>query len=258
MNQLTLVEESPSAGTRHTVAPGAVIGREGCEIVVADPEVSRRHAQIRSLDDTLAIEDLGSTNGTFVNAQRLTGLSELNDGDVIKIGNSALRVEAQVEEGATRLRPVAPAPAAAPPPPPPQAAPPPPPPAPPAAQPPRRRVRPRPRPHLHHRRRRRPRRRGRRRRPRPRSPPRSPPRSSPPSSARSAETSPLPAPASASRVHNAVSATRAAAAALFDPGGTGGTRRGSAATRVEATVVCYAVVAATAVGVCLYVLAEKV
>ena len=68
---------------------------------------------------------------------------------------------------------------------------------------------------------------------------------------------PAPAPASASRVHNAVSATAPPPTHAFDPGGTGGTRRGSAATRVEATVVCYAIVAATAAGVILYVLAEK-
>ena len=43
----------------------------------------------------------------------------------------------------------------------------------------------------------------------------------------------------------------------FDAGGTGGTRAGSAATRIEATVICYAIVLATAVAVILYVLAEK-
>ena len=130
MNELILVEESPSAGTRHPASVGAIIGREDCEIVLADPEVSRRHATIRTLDDGLAIEDLGSTNGTFVNGERLTGVSALRDGDVIKMANSALRVEAQVDAGATRLRPVQAAPS---PPPEPEPEPPapPPPPAPP-------------------------------------------------------------------------------------------------------------------------------
>ncbi|MEK6328021.1 MAG: FHA domain-containing protein [Actinomycetota bacterium] len=253
MNQLTLVEESPSAGTRHPVAAGATIGREDCEIVLADSEVSRRHATIRALDDTLAIEDLGSTNGTFVNGQRLTGVSALKDGDVIKMANSTLRVEAQVDAGATRLRPIPAAPAEpeppAPPPPPPapaaaeSPAPPPPvqsppPPTPPARQPP---APPPPAP------------------PQPAAAPPSPPAAAQPTElGRVRGDVPAPEPASASRVHQAVNPAAAPSKHSFDAGGTGGTRRGSAATRVEATVVAYVIVVATAIGVILYILAEKV
>ena len=69
---------------------------------------------------------------------------------------------------------------------------------------------------------------------------------------------PAPEPSSASAVHQAINPTPAPPNHAFDPGGTGGTRRGSAATRVGATVVAYAIVVATAVAVILYVLAEKV
>jgi len=58
-------------------------------------------------------------------------------------------------------------------------------------------------------------------------------------------------------VHQAINLTPSPPQHSFDAGGTGGTRRGSAATRVEATVVAYAIVIATAVAVILYVLAEK-
>ena len=232
MNELVLIEESPSAGTRHPVTVGITIGREDCEIVLADPEVSRRHATIRSLDDALAIEDLGSTNGTFVNGERLTGVSGLKDGDVITMANSALRVEVQVDAGATRLRPVqtAPAPQAQPAPEP-EPAPAPAPPAPPT---------PTPAP------------------PQPAAAQPDPPAAE--QATRFGEVRgevPAPEPSSASRVHQAVNPTPAPPKHDFDPGGTGGTRRGSAATRLEATVICYAVVLATAVGVILYVLAEK-
>ncbi len=91
MNKLVLVEESPSAGARHEVASGDVVGREGCEIVLADPEVSRRHAKVRSLDEALAIEDLGSTNGTFVNGQRVTRAT-LKEGDRLGVGRVELIV----------------------------------------------------------------------------------------------------------------------------------------------------------------------
>lgn len=239
MNQLILVEESPSAGTRHEVAAGVTIGREDCEIVLADPEVSRRHATIRSLDDALAIEDLGSTNGTFVNGQRLTGVSALKDGDRIKMANSELRVEAQVDAGATRLRSTQPAPPAEepvapqPPPPSPQAPPTAPQtPAPAAAESP------------------------------------APVAAEPAAPVPAAEQAtkfgevrgdvPAPEPASASAVHQAINPTPAPPGHSFDPGGTGGARRGSAATRVGATVVCYVIVVATMIAVILYILAEKV
>jgi predicted component of type VI protein secretion system len=52
-----------------------------------DPEVSRRHAVIRD-QGGLAIEDLGSTNGTFVNDQRITVVTVLREGDVVRLGNT--------------------------------------------------------------------------------------------------------------------------------------------------------------------------
>ncbi len=44
-----------------------------------DPDVSRRHAVVRRVDEGLAVEDLGSTNGTFVNDRRVEGIAELVD-----------------------------------------------------------------------------------------------------------------------------------------------------------------------------------
>ena len=59
------------------------------EIVIDDVEVSRRHAQIiRQPDGTYVVEDLGSTNGTFVNGRRSVGLTPLQHGDVIDFGES--------------------------------------------------------------------------------------------------------------------------------------------------------------------------
>src|SRR3954454_6256458 len=83
----------------------AVIGREGVDIVLADPEVSRRHAAIRRSGDGVAIEDLGSTNGTFVNDRRITGVVVLSDGDTVRFGNTVWRLRAPAPEpaGATRL-----------------------------------------------------------------------------------------------------------------------------------------------------------
>ena len=58
-----------------------------------DPKLSRRHAVVRrSADGTLTIEDLGSTNGTFVNGERLSEPRSLTAGDLVQIGDTTLEV----------------------------------------------------------------------------------------------------------------------------------------------------------------------
>jgi pSer/pThr/pTyr-binding forkhead associated (FHA) protein len=80
-------------GTGHTFTLGTdpvIIGREApsAKFVIADPAVSRRHAQISRQDDGYMIEDLNSTNGTFINAQRVVGAVPLTPGDLIELGTA--------------------------------------------------------------------------------------------------------------------------------------------------------------------------
>jgi ABC-type multidrug transport system ATPase subunit len=65
--------------------PQITIGREGSEIVLENPQVSRNHAVIDRANGKHVLRDLGSTNGTFVNGQRITQHT-LARGDVIQIG----------------------------------------------------------------------------------------------------------------------------------------------------------------------------
>lgn len=61
-----------------------------CDVVVADPGASRRHAQIRHQDGSYVLTDLGSTNGTLVNNEFVNGSRALQQGDRITIGNTVL------------------------------------------------------------------------------------------------------------------------------------------------------------------------
>ena len=63
-------------------------------VVVSDPNVSRRHAEIRPVGSGFVIVDLGSTNGTKVNGALIDGERLLRDGDVVSLGTTHLRFEA--------------------------------------------------------------------------------------------------------------------------------------------------------------------
>jgi pSer/pThr/pTyr-binding forkhead associated (FHA) protein len=61
-------------------------------VVLEDPNVSRRHAEIRPLGTAFVVTDLGSTNGTLVNGGAVKQ-QVLQPGDVITLGSSSLRYE---------------------------------------------------------------------------------------------------------------------------------------------------------------------
>lgn len=64
-----------------------VLGRAAdCDLVVTEPRVSRHHAELRREGEGFVLADLGSTNGTLLNGQRLSRPLPLRDGDVIELG----------------------------------------------------------------------------------------------------------------------------------------------------------------------------
>ncbi len=70
-----------------------VIGRTPeCAVALSDPQVSRRHAEVRRDDFGFRVVDLGSTNGTQVNGVAVKEQA-LDDGDVIMVGATSLRYE---------------------------------------------------------------------------------------------------------------------------------------------------------------------
>jgi len=87
-----VIRQGPQAGMSFPLTGNQiVIGREeGTDVALQDPEASRRHALISWQGGQYIAEDLGSTNGTFVNGVQITSPQALNPGDSIGIGQTAL------------------------------------------------------------------------------------------------------------------------------------------------------------------------
>jgi len=85
-----VVQAGPGAGTRYPLAQGAIImgRRADCQVVINFPNVSGHHARLTWDGRQFVVEDLGSTNGTFVNGHRLTGPVQFRPGDVLSLGGS--------------------------------------------------------------------------------------------------------------------------------------------------------------------------
>jgi hypothetical protein len=77
-------------GIAYSLERGATLGRGDVEIRLEDPFASTRHARIERQGSVLVLEDLGSTNGTYLNEQPLDGPQPLHHGDRIRIGDSQL------------------------------------------------------------------------------------------------------------------------------------------------------------------------
>ena len=70
------------------------------DIVLNDRETSRHHLRLMLSGDTLTVEDLGSTNGTFVNGKRVSGVTPLQNGDMIGLGETVTMALESVSAGA--------------------------------------------------------------------------------------------------------------------------------------------------------------
>ncbi len=93
---LVLQSTALQVGGTVEVATPTRVGR-GAENAIrldGDDFVSSRHAVLEPRPDGLWVEDLGSTNGTFVNGARVTSARLLQAGDIVRIGQTDLRVEA--------------------------------------------------------------------------------------------------------------------------------------------------------------------
>ena len=122
-----VMRQGPNPGKVFELSgPEAVIGRDiSNQVTVNDAEVSRRHTRLEFQGGGYIVEDLGSTNGTFVNGRRLTGPHSLRPGETIRMGETVSFTYELLGGGgdatvAAARQQAAPAPRQAAPPPPPQ------------------------------------------------------------------------------------------------------------------------------------------
>ena len=85
-----VVESVPGhdRGMEYDVEDGATLGRGDVEIHLEDPFASTRHARLVRQGAIVVIEDLGSTNGTYLNEQPLNGPQPLHENDRVRIGDT--------------------------------------------------------------------------------------------------------------------------------------------------------------------------
>lgn len=81
------------------------IGRECDGVILVDLQASRRHAQLSPRGDTVVVEDLGSTNGTLLDGQRISSAVVLTGGSSVQIGDTVLKLMAAAPAAVAPVRP---------------------------------------------------------------------------------------------------------------------------------------------------------
>ena len=90
---LRVLEPEPLAGRTYDLGDELTIGRAaGCQITLDDTFVSQLHARVFRREGNFLVEDLGSTNGTYLNRQKVTGPMMIRAGDELQIGNTVMEL----------------------------------------------------------------------------------------------------------------------------------------------------------------------
>lgn len=93
VSSLVFLEPAESAGSSFVVNGELTIGRAaGCEITLDDTYISQLHARVSIGEHGIVVEDLGSTNGTYLNRKRVTAPVIVSPGDQIQVGSTIMEL----------------------------------------------------------------------------------------------------------------------------------------------------------------------
>ncbi len=91
--RLKVVEPAGQSGRAYDLADELTVGRAaGCQITLDDTYASQLHARIFRKDGQLFVEDLGSTNGTYLNRKKVTAPVPLRKGDRLQVGKTVMEL----------------------------------------------------------------------------------------------------------------------------------------------------------------------
>lgn len=91
--ELAVVEPAAQRGRRYPLADEVTVGRAaGCQVTLDDTYASQIHARVFSRDGQLFVEDLGSTNGTYLNRKKVQGPQVMRRGDRLQVGNTVMEL----------------------------------------------------------------------------------------------------------------------------------------------------------------------
>jgi pSer/pThr/pTyr-binding forkhead associated (FHA) protein len=94
------VVEGPDQGRSFALGPQSVVGRDPTAAVnLVDEEVSRRHALISVDQGRAKVEDLGSSNGTFVEARQISAEAVLQQGQRMRVGQTVMELRVPASAG---------------------------------------------------------------------------------------------------------------------------------------------------------------
>jgi len=89
---LVVISGKPLGKSFFITKESIVLGRDlAADISIGETSISRRHTEFRMTPDGIVVSDMGSTNGTFVNDQKVEGAKQLADGDLIRCGSTILK-----------------------------------------------------------------------------------------------------------------------------------------------------------------------
>jgi len=87
---LAIINGNDAGSVYRIEKPRVTVGRSGADLTINDTEASRQHAAIEVRDSVIILEDLGSTNGTLVDGDRIAGSVEISNQAEFQIGGTTI------------------------------------------------------------------------------------------------------------------------------------------------------------------------